>query len=93
MVSPAGVGRGGISERSFWAIQVLVAQTGLELVCSGAGSPTARRIRTSGRRHSPTMGSLCEGTLFILFEVMVLKLKERLGITAEDMRANHTNLE
>lgn len=39
------------------------------------------------------MGSLFEGALFVLFEVMVLKLKARLSITAEAMRANHTNLE
>ena len=39
------------------------------------------------------MGSLFEGALFVLFEVMVLKLKNRLGITADAMRANHTNLE
>ena len=39
------------------------------------------------------MGSLFEGALFVLFEVMVLKLKTRLGITADAMRANHTNLE
>jgi 6-phospho-3-hexuloisomerase len=39
------------------------------------------------------MGSLYEGALFVLFEVMVLKLRDRLGITAEAMRANHTNLE
>lgn len=39
------------------------------------------------------MGSLFEGSLFVLFEVMILKLKEKLGISAEAMRANHTNLE
>lgn len=39
------------------------------------------------------MGSLFEGALFVLFEVMVLKLKARIGVTAEQMRANHTNLE
>ena len=39
------------------------------------------------------MGSLFEGALFVLFEVMVLKLKERLQITAAAMRNNHTNLE
>lgn len=39
------------------------------------------------------MGSLFEGALFVLFEVMVLKLKTRLNITADLMRANHTNLE
>ncbi|WP_427023531.1 SIS domain-containing protein [Aureimonas ureilytica] len=39
------------------------------------------------------MGSLFEGALFVLFEVMVLKLKTSLGLTAEAMRANHTNME
>lgn len=39
------------------------------------------------------MGSLFEGALFVLFEIMVLKLKTRLSISADDMRANHTNLE
>lgn len=39
------------------------------------------------------MGSLFEGALFVLFEVMVLKLKAALDITADAMRANHTNLE
>ena len=39
------------------------------------------------------MGSLFEGAQYVLFEVMVLKLRERLGISTEAMRANHTNLE
>lgn len=39
------------------------------------------------------MGSVYEGGLFVLFEVMVLKLKSVLGVSAEAMRANHTNLE
>ena len=39
------------------------------------------------------MGSLYEGALFILFEAMILKLKAVLGISAAEMRANHTNLE
>ncbi len=39
------------------------------------------------------MGSLYEGALFVLFEVMVLKLIERLDLSPETMRANHTNLE
>ncbi len=39
------------------------------------------------------MGSLYEGALFVLFEVLILKLKARLGIDAEAMRARHTNLE
>lgn len=39
------------------------------------------------------MGSAMEGALFVVFEVMVYKLKALLGITAEAMRANHTNME
>ena len=39
------------------------------------------------------MGSLFEGALFVLFEVMVLKLIRRLQVSPEAMRANHTNLE
>ncbi len=39
------------------------------------------------------MGSMFEGAQFVLFEVMVLKLRDRLGVTPEAMRANHTNLE
>jgi 6-phospho-3-hexuloisomerase len=39
------------------------------------------------------MGSLFEGALFVLFEVVILRLMARLGVTSEDMRARHTNLE
>jgi 6-phospho-3-hexuloisomerase len=39
------------------------------------------------------MGSLFEGALFLLFEIMVLKLKRLTNATAEAMRARHTNME
>jgi 6-phospho-3-hexuloisomerase len=39
------------------------------------------------------MGSVFEGALFVLFEVMVLRLKTKLGVQLEDMRARHTNME
>lgn len=39
------------------------------------------------------MGSVYEGALFFLFEAMILDLRDRLGVTAEAMRARHTNLE
>jgi 6-phospho-3-hexuloisomerase len=39
------------------------------------------------------MGSLFEGAQYVLFEVMILKLRDKLGVSAETMRANHTNLE
>lgn len=39
------------------------------------------------------MGSIFEGALFLLFEVMVLRLKSMLDEPAEAMRARHTNME
>lgn len=39
------------------------------------------------------MGSLYEGAQFLLFEMLVMRLKDRLGESAESMRARHTNLE
>lgn len=39
------------------------------------------------------MGSLYEGALYVLFELLVLALRDRLGVTPAQMRANHTNLE
>jgi 6-phospho-3-hexuloisomerase len=39
------------------------------------------------------MGSVFEGALFVLFEVMVLELKEMIGAKPEAMRARHTNME
>jgi 6-phospho-3-hexuloisomerase len=39
------------------------------------------------------MGSLYEGAQYVLYEGMILKLKEKLGVTGKAMRDNHTNLE
>jgi len=39
------------------------------------------------------MGSLYEGALFVLFEVMILKLRALVEVDPKVMRANHTNLE
>lgn len=39
------------------------------------------------------MGSLYEGALYLLFEVLVLQLRERLSVDPSSMRARHTNLE
>jgi len=39
------------------------------------------------------MGSLFEGAMFIVFEALVLRLRDELGETAESMRARHTNME
>jgi 6-phospho-3-hexuloisomerase len=39
------------------------------------------------------MGSLFEGAQFLFFEILIMKLRDRLGETVESMRARHTNLE
>jgi 6-phospho-3-hexuloisomerase len=39
------------------------------------------------------MGSLFETAEMLIFEMMVLKLRDRLGENAESMRRRHTNLE
>jgi 6-phospho-3-hexuloisomerase len=39
------------------------------------------------------MGSLYEGAQYVVFELLILRLRERLGASAEAMRARHTNLE
>jgi 6-phospho-3-hexuloisomerase len=45
------------------------------------------------RRSVLPMGSLFEAGQMTLFELVVLRLRDRLGETAETMRARHTNLE
>ncbi len=39
------------------------------------------------------MGSVFEGALFLVFEVMVLKLKDLTGQSTVAMRSRHTNME
>ncbi|WP_319529835.1 SIS domain-containing protein [uncultured Cohaesibacter sp.] len=39
------------------------------------------------------MGSLYEGAQYVVFECLILKLKQVLAVSADDMRHNHTNLE
>lgn len=39
------------------------------------------------------MGSLFEGAQFLFFEILIMKLRDRLGETADSMRGRHTNLE
>ncbi|WP_337270387.1 SIS domain-containing protein [Oryzifoliimicrobium ureilyticus] len=39
------------------------------------------------------MGSLFEGALYLAFELLILALRDRLKVSPEAMRANHTNLE
>ena len=55
-------------------------------------------VQTMARDQSaPTsvlpMGSVFEGAMFLIFELLVLALRPRLGESLETMRARHTNLE
>ena len=53
---------------------------------------TMARDRGAAATSTLPMGSLYEGALFLLFEVMVLRLRDMTGATPDDMRARHTNL-
>ena len=55
--------------------------------------PAQTMARDLGGESVIPMGSLFEGALFLVFEIMVLRLREMKGATAEDMRARHTNME
>ena len=54
---------------------------------------TMARDQGSAATSVLPMGSVYEGALFVLFEVMVLRLREMMGVSPEEMRARHTNLE
>lgn len=49
--------------------------------------------RGAARRSVLPMGSVFEGALFVLFELLVMRLRDRLGVSLEAMRARHANLE
>ena len=55
--------------------------------------PAQTMARDVGSDAVLPMGSLFEGALFLVFEVLVLRLREVLGETTESMRARHTNME
>ncbi|WP_412050084.1 SIS domain-containing protein [Hoeflea sp. Naph1] len=55
--------------------------------------PAQTMARDVGSTSILPMGSAYEGALFVLFEIMVLMLKEKLGETTRSMRARHTNME
>ena len=49
--------------------------------------------RGDGASAVLAMGSSFEGSLFFLFEIMVLRLREIMNVDADAMRARHTNME
>lgn len=88
----------GVAKKAGAAILVLTAQP------KGSAAAFADFVLTipaqtmaddqgTARSSVLPMGSLYEGALFVLFEVMVLKLRDMLKVDPEVMRGNHTNLE
>jgi 6-phospho-3-hexuloisomerase len=55
--------------------------------------PAQTMARDIGGSSVLPMGSLFEGAMFLVFEVLVLRLRDTLGETAASMRARHTNME
>lgn len=56
--------------------------------------PAQTMASDQGTRQSVLpMGSLYEGAQYVAFELLVLAVRDRIGVTPEAMRANHTNLE
>ena len=55
--------------------------------------PAQTMARDIGGVSVLPMGSLFEGAMFLVFEVLVLRLRDGLGETAATMRARHTNME
>ena len=55
--------------------------------------PAQTMARDVGGDSVLPMGSLFEGAMFLVFEIMVLRLREMKGEPTEAMRARHTNME
>jgi 6-phospho-3-hexuloisomerase len=74
---------------------VFTAQPGraAELADISVRVPAQTMADDSGSTSVLPMGSVYEGALFVLFEGMVVALRDQLGISAQAMRARHTNLE
>jgi len=49
--------------------------------------------QTSNTKSVLPMGSIYEGSMFLLFEIMILRIRERQQVSPDDMRARHTNME
>lgn len=87
----------GVAQRAGAAVLMVTAEPGAESP-RRADALLVIPAQTMARdREAPSstlpMGSLFEGAMFLVFEVMVLDLARRLGVTAEAMRARHTNME
>lgn len=80
---------GGAVPRAADIVLTLPAQTmATDLAPADGGAPAA-----GATASFLPMGSLFEAAQMLVFECLVLRLRDRLGVTPEAMRARHTNLE
>lgn len=63
-----------------------------DLAVSIPAQTMADDLESTGRSILP-MGSIYEGSLFVLFEMIILQLQALLNASAAEMRARHTNME
>lgn len=87
----------GVARRAGAATACFTAQPGGEVpkMCDTVLVLPAQTMADDrgGKVSVLPMGSLYEGVQFLAGEVLILMLAEKLGVSAEAMRANHTNLE
>jgi 6-phospho-3-hexuloisomerase len=87
----------GMARKAGAATACLTAEPGSQVTRSSDFTLVIPAQTMARDQSAPTsflpMGSLYEGAQFLLFEILVMMLKERLGETSESMRARHTNLE
>ena len=77
----------------FLTAQPDTASAGLATLVLPIPAQTMADDRTQAATSVLPMGSLYEGTLFVLFEVIVLMLSKSMQVDADAMRARHTNME
>jgi 6-phospho-3-hexuloisomerase len=87
----------GVARQAGADTACFTAERGSQVTRSAAFTLVIPAQTMANDRSAPTsflpMGSLYEGAQFLLYEILVMMVKERIGESAESMRARHTNLE
>ena len=87
----------GVARKAGAATACFTAEAGSQVTRSSDFTLIIPAQTMANDQAAPTsflpMGSLYEGAQFLLYEILVIMLKERLGETSESMRGRHTNLE
>ncbi len=86
-----------VAQHSGARVLVVTAQPGGACAAAADLLLTVPAQTMADDRTAPTsilpMGSLYEGALYLLFELLVLQLRQRQRVDAAAMRGRHTNLE